>query len=261
MKVIVMKYCFVILCWLLFICKGLFLNNAYCGDRLLQTSMSDAIAVIRNSKENVSEREQKLLSLLSRCEKEKDKGIILAAIAKIYFQHGTAQAEKIVTCCSRAIQYPLEISEKCEIYVMWGEALEAMKRNQDTILSGDIRKTICTPYIKAMDLVLQYLKSEEHIPPPPVDKFDVAPNDLSYQKFKQKNEAQIDRRKHVMMQNNLLWYKQILQEKLAHFYSSDDLAALKTDVYAITQSENKTVKIYNEMKLVLQFQKQKGEKE
>lgn len=175
----------------------------------------------------MEELEARHRKLLRETDSSEDKGKIYAEIASMYASSGIQRyLTEVIEYCQKALQLPLDISTACQMYVYWGEALEAKYRDatgEDFIAK---RQQIVIPYLTGLKLVIENQTTRKRREPPAVSRYryDGPPNDPEYQAMLKKHEEEITARENVMLQNKLVDYRNVFTSKCVDLYSREPFA-------------------------------------
>lgn len=166
------------------------------------------------------ELEQMALSLLSKDSSEKDKSEVYAAIATMYANDGMRRPSKIVKYCEKALRGKTEPLRACQLYIYWGEALERLANDGNSVSVGRKRDALVI-YLRGLKLVAENQTAQVKQEPPTLGRYRYdGPKDEPRHKamLKKRSEAAAARQT-IMVQNELQDYRRILSDKCVQLYS------------------------------------------
>jgi len=196
------------------VCCGSAAGAAWADAGDLQRSLA-AIDMQRSGVTTPSEKlEAECLALLEGSRTPEEKGMIYAEIAVIYAQNGMSAPDKTVEYCRRALELPLELTKRCQVYVFWADALEVKHRAALREKSGETQREVATVCLRGLNTILDHRPPQTAQTVPVVHKFDCPPDDPAYQELVRRSQEEIAAREQVMRQNDLVLYRGMLIEKL-----------------------------------------------
>lgn len=217
---------------------GVFIENIANGE---ENSLDQFLETIRNKNLGVGtdwiKLEKECLNLLKKYELPEDKGKIYATVAFIYSEKGydllnrniniMEQVSKVVEYCEKALEYPLEIDTACWLYLHLTDALQIKYQDFVGQEFAAARKEIIVPCFKGLKLVLDNQTTQEIEEVPAVGKYDIieSPADPESQKLIKKHNEEIANRKNVMLQNELIRFREAFIQKCISLYSQELLSA------------------------------------
>jgi hypothetical protein len=148
------------------------------------------------------------------------KGRIYAAIAQMYAHGGTQQSAKVAKHCKKALAYRIGVQEACQLYLYWGEALEASYRELSEEDLAAVRKEIVLPFLKGLKLVLDNQTGRERQTLPAVGKYDYdgPAKDAQARELQRQHRKEMAARQKVIDQNRLVEYRKIFIDRCAEVY-------------------------------------------
>ena len=185
--------------------------------------------------------EEECLKLLRKYDAPEEKGEINAAVAFMYANEGMRQPTKVAEYCEKALSYPLKITKACQLYVYWGESLEAKHSDSKSDIFVAVRRQIVMPYLTGLKLVLDNQTTREIQEPPAVGKYryDGPTSDPQYRKMLKKHKDEISKRKRVILQNKLVEYRKVFTSKCVALYSRKPFATDELERIAIDILKNR----------------------
>ncbi len=161
--------------------------------------------------------ERRLLGLLGKNSNPESRGLIYAAIANVYSGDLAHHAEDTVRYAREALTNQLGIMDECDMYLCLGKSAEARVRHGPSPDAAD-RENLVVPFIQGLAVVLDHLRINKSLPPPPVGKYDVEPNDPQYEEVVRQHAKQTAIRDDVLQQNRLLAYRDDFSRRVLELY-------------------------------------------
>lgn len=208
------------------------------------------------NKSEIEKLEIEHLNQLKEAKSPEDMGEIYAAIALMYANSGMQPPAKVIEYCKKATQYPIGLTETCQLYLYWGEALGLSYRDTSSTSFIEARQEIVRPYLLGLKLVLdnQTLQQEEQ-EPPAISKYryDGLPDTEEDHELKKQHDREVAVRDEVMLQNKLTRFRRQFVAKCGDLYSHqpsnlNELQRVATEIlnddeivkYLLTQVETFT---------------------
>ncbi|MCI0397890.1 MAG: hypothetical protein L0332_30190 [Chloroflexi bacterium] len=190
------------------------------------------------NKSEIEKLEIKYLNQLRESKSPEEMGAVYTAIAFMYANNRMQPPAKVIEYCEKATQYPIGLTEACQLYLYWGEALEMSYG--DTASRGFIaaRQEIARPYLLGLKLVLDNQTSQqEEQEPPAVSKYryDGLPDSEEHHELQRQHEKEVAKREEVVLQNKLIRFRREFISKCVALYSHqppnlDELRRIATKI-------------------------------
>ncbi len=183
--------------------------------------------------------ERDCLDLLDEYSSPADQGRIYAKIAHVHAQTGLKDPDKTAEYCEKALEYPLDLVIRVQMYGYWASALHSACSRQVHWGESpwdefpDVRKEIAAISLRGIKLILDQGIPGERQPLPRVDKFSCHPPDsLSCQELVKRNKEQVRARRKARLENDLVSHHKILTEKCVYLYSQEPVDRKELEVLA-----------------------------
>jgi hypothetical protein len=168
---------------------------------------------------NHEQIEKKLLNLLRTDSSSKDRAMVYVAIAKKYSNDIEHFSEKISQYVKKAFENQMEVIDACDMYQCLGKLANFKTLNDKRISVTERLQAQATPYIQGIAFVLNHLRIEKNVPPPPVGRFDIEPGSAQYKEAVLQHEKEMAIRHDIDQQNELLIYRDDFASQVFRFYS------------------------------------------
>jgi len=192
--------------------------SALGGDMNLRAQMDEIRRSASISNEVDRARiEKELIGLLAGNASPERRGTVYAAIANVYSSDLAHHAESAAHYAREALKNQLSIADACDMYLCLGNAAEIQARPGGASNAVN-RETQAAPFIQGLAFVLDHLRIEKSLPPPPIGKYDVEPNDPQYEETVRQHKKQIADRDDVLLQNRLLVCRDNFSRRVIQLY-------------------------------------------
>ena len=178
-------------------------------------------------------------SMLKRYTDPKDQGQIYFVAAHIYAQAGGTRPADVIQFATKAIECPLDPSQRLRLYVYWGDALQLLGKEKRF---SEKRQKAVIPYLNAYREILKYdlpLKAPEL---PGVFAYDVSGDGPLVEAFKKKHMEAVLARKKAEVQIEMIQHRNVIEGQIIGLYTRPPFAThqLQEFAYEIV-GENKAV--------------------
>lgn len=175
---------------------------------------------IRQQTNSFEMYEQNYLKLLENFNSLTDCGKIYMAIVRMYDRDISTYSTKVASYSQKALEYPLDLLEKVEMYSYLGQARMCIQRSEPTGAENTIsERQIVIPFLKGLDVVFTNLTIENRQDPVPVMRLHLWGTLTNQDKeLIKKRDEQIAKCKEIMMQNELLVYRDVFLQQIKMIY-------------------------------------------
>jgi hypothetical protein len=206
------------------------LTVTLCRGQVLKKELSQFDDLRNGPKTPLDEVDRLGEQLLSKYADPKDRGQIYYKLAHIHAQSGVRRPKQIIAYAKKALECPLEPSQRAQLYIYWGDALYVAKDKEKTPFPVK-RREAATVYLKGLRELIS-LKLPEKAPEP--ELFVVYHGPDPDGKRHKKMEEQWARRQHIGFLREMILHRRILQGQVVSLYSrrplaTEELKRLATD--------------------------------
>jgi hypothetical protein len=175
------------------------------------------LAVLRKGRDTPLRRVDELgQELLKKYPGPKEQGAIYYQLAHIHAQSGVREPDRIIEYARKALDFPLEPSQRMRLYVYRGDAIQ-VKQARSPVATW--RKEAALPYLQGLKGTLRYRLPE--IPPelPIVAAYDVDGPPAEVEKFRQEHERAVASYQEAEFQRDMIRHRNVLTQQLVGLYS------------------------------------------
>ena len=170
-------------------------------------------------KENSAQLERECLNLLSEESSPADRGLVYTQIARIY---GIRDPDKAISYGAKALQLSLDVETTCKVHTVIADALEVKRRVAHDEEAREITISLWKVCLEGLDFVLRQNPPAARRDVPAVNRFDCGADDEACKELIEKHRQEMEDRKRVELDNELVLYRGIFLEKCGALYSECD---------------------------------------
>jgi len=185
------------------------------------------LAIIANQRDGTKEKsaqlERECLRLLDGTPSPATKGLVYAQLAKLYCDQGLTDPDKVIQYSTKALEFPLDVETTGKMYLFAAYVLEAKRRIARGEEAQELTRSSWKVYLEGLDFVLKQNPPPARRDLPAVGKFDCRPESSeSCKALVEKHRQEMEERERVILENELVRYRDILLESCGRLYSEAD---------------------------------------
>ncbi len=168
-------------------------------------------------------------SMLKKYTDPIDKGKIYYAVAHIFAQAGGTRPAEVVQFATKALECPLDPSQRLRLYVYWGDALQLLGKEK---VFMEKRKAAVVPYLNAFKELMKYdlpLKAPEL---PGVFAYDVNGDGPLVEVFKKKHMEAVLKREKAIFQGEMILHRDVIEGQIIGLYTRPPFATHQLQEFA-----------------------------
>jgi hypothetical protein len=154
--------------------------------------------------------------LLQKYPGAKEQGAIYFQLAHIHAQSGLREPDRVIEYARKALDFPLEPSQRMRLYVYWGDATQAKPARLST---GAQRKEAALAYLQGLKETLRYRLPEIAPELPGVSPYDMVGKGPEVEKARQKHQQEMAARQEAEVQREMIQHRNVLTQQLVGLYS------------------------------------------
>ena len=155
--------------------------------------------------------------LLNKYSAPNEQGRIYYQLAHMHAQSGVLRPEQVIAYATKALQCPLELSQRMRLHTYWGDALLIPKEKKPFATK---RREAAPVYLKGLRNLIA-LKLPEKPPETELMGFFNGPN---AEENRRKGEEQSARRQQIDFQREMINHRQVLQGQIVSLYGRRPVA-------------------------------------
>jgi hypothetical protein len=166
--------------------------------------------------------------LLSKYSDPSDRGRIYYQLAHIHAQSGLLHPEQVIAYAKKALQCPLETSQRTRLHIYWGDALHVLDRKKPF---ASRRRESADVYLKRLREIIA-LKLPEKAPEPELMTMFNGPD---AKENRRKMEEQWARRQKIDFLREMIMHRKVLQGQVVAMYgrrpvATEELRSMATGI-------------------------------
>jgi hypothetical protein len=175
------------------------------------------LEALRNGRDTPLNRVDQLgQELLKKYSDSKEQGAIYYHLAHIHAQSGVREPDRIIEYTRKALDFPLEPSQRMRLYVYWGDAIQVKQARSPV---GTWRKEAAQPYLQGLKEVLPYRLPETPPKLPRVTAYDVDGPPEVVERERQEHKREMAARQEAKFQRDMIQHRNVLTQQLVSLYS------------------------------------------